>query len=211
LCYTADHGYPSARDNEFADLTRYEVATIEDLYRTAFRRETFNGYRNVRGNDRRQNIPDGQFLDTEEWVDGKGTILIAWGILNPNGPTLYCLGYREVNGKQRIFFRWLHMLGGCTTYARTPMLDDVSYQRIFDDAIEINDHLVKHAENGIMMIVPSFLVANNSDPVLIDIAKRLLTITPVAKADWGLHLSYQRVFGSDFFGRAACDTIILRD
>jgi hypothetical protein len=53
-----------------------------------------------------------------EWWDGEGQLYLAWGILNPYGPTLYVLGARrEANGRRRVFMRALHMLGGRTTYA----------------------------------------------------------------------------------------------
>jgi hypothetical protein len=151
------------------------------------------------------NIPDGQVASVkEEWFDGQGSMSMIWGILNPNGPTLYCLGYKSVNGKQRVFFRWLHMLGGCTTFASKSESDGVTYQGIFDGALEIHNHLLEQGQKGIIVDVPYFLMVNRTDPTLIDIAKRLLTIT-TADSDWGRHLAYLRAFGSNFFGRAGCE------
>jgi hypothetical protein len=48
-------------------------------------------------------IPGGRLADARrEWWDGEGQIFLIWGILNPNGPTLYALGSREFDGKQGV-------------------------------------------------------------------------------------------------------------
>jgi hypothetical protein len=48
-------------------------------------------------------IPGARIVNVkQEWWDGEGQIFLVWGILNPTGPTLYVLGSREFDGKQRI-------------------------------------------------------------------------------------------------------------
>jgi hypothetical protein len=69
---------------------------------------------------------DGMITEVaEEWFDGHGRIFLVWGILNPNGPTLYCLGERRNGRNSQIFFRWLLMLGGRTYFckAQSPALE----------------------------------------------------------------------------------------
>ena len=61
--------------------------------------------------------------------------------------TFYVLGSREFDGKHRLFMRWLHMFGGCTTYA-AEMIDEITYQSIYDDAASIHEHLVQNLSMG---------------------------------------------------------------
>ena len=75
-----------------------------------------------------------------EWWNGEGNIFLTWGILNPNGPTLYVLGSREFDGEHRCFMRWLHMLGGSTTYA-AEAVKEVTYQGVYEDAVGIRTSL----------------------------------------------------------------------
>jgi len=151
-------------------------------------------------------IPEGQVVTVkEEWFDGEGFIFLIWGILNPNGPTLYCLGQRCVNGKWRVFFRWLHMLGGCTTYAAKSELEKLTYNDIYDGAVSIHNHLIDEGDLGIVMVVPSFLIVNQGDETIAEIAKRLLKESSAARADWERDLVYLRTFGTNLFGRAGCE------
>ena len=150
-------------------------------------------------------IPGGRIVDVKhEWWDGEGNIFLIWGILNPNGPTLYVLGSRVFDGRHRTFFRWLHMFGGCTTYA-AESVDEITYQGIYDDAVSIQNHLIENHEHGLFHIIPSFLIVNDGDETLADIAKRLLASGTAAKNDWGKPMAYTRQFSSNFFARAGAE------
>jgi hypothetical protein len=150
-------------------------------------------------------IPAGRVVDVKrEWWDGEGHIFLTWGTLNPNGPTLYVLGSREFDGKHRTFVRWLHMLGGCTTYA-AKAVNEITYHGIFDDAVSIHQHLADNNEHGLFHIIPSFLIANGGDKTLADIAKRLLASGAASKSDWGRPMAYTRQFGRNFFARAGAE------
>ncbi|TIW61815.1 MAG: hypothetical protein E5V49_13860 [Mesorhizobium sp.] len=150
-------------------------------------------------------IPGGRIVDVKrEWWDGEGNIFLTWGILNPNGPTLYVLGSREFDGKHRTFIRWLHMFGGCTTYA-ADTVNEITYQGIYEDAASIHEHLVQNHEHGLFHIIPSFLIANGGDEGLAAIAKRLLASGAAAKGEWGRPMAYSRQFGSDFFASVATE------
>lgn len=150
-------------------------------------------------------VPEGEVVEVEgDWFDGEGNIFLVWGILNPNGPTLYCLGNRETNGKQRVFFRWLHMLGGRTTYAANST-DKSNYQDIFDGAVAIQNDLISKYSHGIFKTIPSFVIATGGDETIIDIAQNLITNGPISKEDWGKERSYLETFRTDFFARAGSE------
>jgi hypothetical protein len=156
-----------------------------------------------RGNDA---LPVGRIVDVEsEWWDGDGNIFLTWGILNPGGPTLYLLGSRKFEGKQRTFVRWLHMFGGGTTYA-AEAVDEITYRRVYDDAVRIHEHLISKQEDGLFHVIPSFLIANGGDNTFADIAKMLLARGAASKGDWGQPMAYVRQFGRDFFASAGAES-----
>ena len=97
------------------------------------------------------------------------------------------------------------MLGGCTTYAAKSEPEQLTYDDIYDGAVSIHNHLIDSGEPGIMMSMPSFLMVNQSDDTVAEMAKRILEEGPAVKADWGKELAYLRTFGVDFFGRAGCE------
>jgi len=150
-----------------------------------------------------ESLPVGRIIDVNsEWWGGAGHAVMAWGILNPNGPTLYMLGIREIEGKHRTFFRWLHMLGGCTTFAAAPV-DNLTYQSICEDAESINQHLLARGQPDLFDVIPSFLFAEERTWSLI--GNRLLLNGAAAKSDWGRHMAYVRQFDTDFFGRTGAE------
>jgi hypothetical protein len=161
-----------------------------------------------------EGIPGGRIVDVQgEWWEGEGNIFLVWGILDMNGPTLFVLGSREFDGEHRTFMRWLHMLGGCTTYAADRRAQ-ITYQGIYDDAVSINEHLVQSREHGIFQTIPCFLIVNAGDESLVAIARDLLMGSEAAKGDWGRPMAYTRAFGSNFFARRgaemreACDSLL---
>lgn len=151
-------------------------------------------------------VPAGRIVDTrQEWWTGDGRIFLTWAILNPNGPTLYCLGSHEVGGGHRTYFRWLHMLGGVTTWAAHAR-EEVTYQDIYDDATAIREHLQAQGDLGPFHIIPNFVMASGNDETLQRIAVRLVREGQAGLTqDWGRFMAYQRRFGEDFFGRAGAE------
>lgn len=150
-------------------------------------------------------VPEGHVVTARgEWFDGEGSIFLVWGILNPDGPTLYCLGQKRVDGRWRTFFRWFHMFDGLTTYL-SDTADSITYQDVYNDAENIHRHLVREGEPGLFHVIPSFLIANGDDKTLIQIAQRLLCNGTAAQEDWGRHIAYVRQFGTDLMGRLVAE------
>lgn len=151
-------------------------------------------------------IADDQIAESdEEWFDGEGVIYLSWGILNPNGPTLYCLGLRRINGKWRVFFRWLHMLGGCTYYAAKSDEDEPNYNDIFEGAVSIENYLSERGLPTPFEVIPSFVISNGGDATIKEIAKRLMSTDAASSQDWGREIAYLEAFGHDYFSRAGSE------
>jgi hypothetical protein len=149
-----------------------------------------------------QDPEEGRIVDVRgEWWDGDGHIFLTWGLLNPNGPTLYLLGSRQFAGKHRIFVRWLHMLGGTTTYGANSS-DTIDFQWIMDEAVAIRAHLAEQDGAGLFNIPPNFVIASHGNKALDYIAKYLILNGAAAQANWGREMAYVRQYGADFFGIA---------
>lgn len=141
----------------------------------------------------------------EDWADGEGQILLIWGILNPDGPTLYALGFRKIEGVDCIFFRWLHMLGG-RTYVQTPITGKaITYADIYEGARLIAAHLSARGEPTPFATIPDFLMAAGQDEAMVDMAEELIAADAAAEADWGKSLAYVNTFHTDFFSKAGCE------
>jgi hypothetical protein len=141
----------------------------------------------------------------EPWFDGEGRIYIVWGILNPNGPTLYCLGTKKHGRGHRLFYRWLHMLGGETYFCGDFKSEKLSYVDILLAAQQINEHLAAARLKTFFNVIPSFLASHMNDAGLNHIAEALLQKDKARSEDWGRELAYLDQFQSDFFGRAGAE------
>jgi hypothetical protein len=147
------------------------------------------------------------------WYQTKGVVLFTWSILNPNGPTVSCVGLRAtgVDAEIEIFYRWMHFLGG-ETYV-LGLLDGSASEDEFDAGLK---HILESsfAENigpifdkfPLVSAVPSFVTSPNA-PLTANDVFELITESPEFKsADWGAQTYYLQKFGSNFFDRAAEET-----
>ena len=146
-----------------------------------------------------------------EWFDGAGRIFLAWGILNPNGPTLYMIGERIEGDHSRIFFRWMHMLGGRTYLCPPESREELTYEGVFQAAERIRDYLAANQLGTPFAVIPSFVIASSGDQEFRSIAQRLITSDGAAQQDWGKAVAYTRAFGDDFFARAGCEIRVWYD
>ena len=146
-----------------------------------------------------------------EWFDGAGRIFLAWGILNPNGPTLYMIGERIEGDHSRIFYRWMHMLGGRTYLCPPEDREELTYEGVFHAAERIRNHLAANRLGTPFAVIPSFVIASSGDQEFINIAQRLMASDEASQQDWGRAVAYTRAFGDDFFARAGCEIRVLYD
>jgi hypothetical protein len=147
-------------------------------------------------------IPKGDVVQfDEDWWDGGGLIHLLWAILNPNGPTLYAIGHKTTPSGSRVYLRWMHMLGGKTTFAAKTR-QTISPDILREDMDEISAYLATAGEPGPFHVIPDMLVPSGGDRELADLALDMIRSGDAASADWGCFIAYQRQFGTDFFGLA---------
>lgn len=140
----------------------------------------------------------------EEWWDGTYRIHLLWGTLNPDGPTLCCLGSKFNGLMHRTFFRRLHFLGGATSF--TPATEEqISPETLYWDLVALHNGRLQRHESGVIDVIPSFLIADDGDLGLVEVARKALSDGGVGRADWGQEMAYRRHFGDNFFARAGAE------
>ncbi len=101
----------------------------------------------------------------------------------------------------RVYLRWMHMLGGKTTFAAKTR-QTISPDIIREDMDEIGAYLATAGEPGPFHVIPDMLVPSGGDRELADLVLDMIRSGDAASADWGCFIAYQRQFGTDFFGLA---------
>ncbi len=139
-----------------------------------------------------------------EWFDDQGRIFFIWGILNPNGPTLYSVGERFENDCRQIFFRYSHMMDSRTYFLKLPDRNSISYNDIIRYVTIISDYLSMRGEQPPFETIPSFVYSNNDDAGFKDVIQYLI-INATKGKDWGREISYVKEFGDNFFARAGSE------
>lgn len=150
----------------------------------------------------------------DDWRQQSGGILFTWSILNPNGPTLSCVGIRECADLTQIevYYRWLHFLGGESFVLG---FVDKRAEDFSGQVLEVLRYAFAQ-ETGralrrfpLVTCVPSFVTTPGEGAAYVsdDSARALITGSPkFREADWGREMYYLRKHGSDFFGRAGEET-----
>lgn len=149
----------------------------------------------------------------QQWQDERGLVLFTWSIINPNGPTLSCVGIRRSGSTDQfeIFYRWFHFQGG-ESFILGFVSDSSPTLRA--DILEVLQYAFGQESNRAMQrfpmvtCVPSFITVP-----LTDGAQSLLSEASVKdlfsgcqafrQADWGRELYYLNKYGSEFFDRGA--------
>ena len=147
----------------------------------------------------------------EQWAREKYFVLFAWGILNPNGPTLSYVGIRRSEDDKyvEVFVRWMHFLGG-----ETHILGFVDLDRgnLKDDVLEILgyafslDRPSAMRGNPLVSCIPSFVTTPQGMVSTDDVCHFMALSPEFRNADWGREWYYLNKYGLDFFARAAEET-----
>jgi hypothetical protein len=143
-------------------------------------------------------------IRSDDWKDSSGRIFATWGILNPNGPTLYTFGERFENKIHEIFLRTHHMLGGNTISIRLQDSSELTYDTIRDSLLEILVFIKRNEYPSPFGTVPSFIYANHNERAFMQMMHGVVA-NETQDLDWGRELYFTREFGKNFFGRAGCE------
>ena len=111
-----------------------------------------------------------------DWFDDQGRIFFIWGILNPNGPSLYSVGERFETEHRQIFFRYSHMMDNRTYFLNLPDKENISYNDVMKYVTKISDYILKHGGNPPFETIPSFVYSNNDDAGFKDVIQYLIII-----------------------------------
>ena len=146
----------------------------------------------------------GTFFDRDwRWLEGR--VFLAWGIFNPDGPTLNCVGIcrqRGIPGAQ-VFHRSLHFTGSKTTILGKIRPDADEWDetvRILQEAFAVTDGGAATNPTPLVTAIPTFVVSNLPD-AWEGLQWELLAST-LGGLDWGAELDLVRRHGRDLFGRA---------
>ena len=152
----------------------------------------------------------------DEWRRERGRVLFTWSIINPNGPTLSCIGIRNCGcaGQVEVFYRWLHFYGGESFVLGYLSENSEDFS---EELLGVLRYAFKQ-ETGralqrfpLATCVPSFVTlpdGHDLQKIISDTGVRDLIAGSRAfkDADWGRELYYLRKYGSEFFNRAAEET-----
>ena len=152
----------------------------------------------------------------EHWLQERGVVLFTWSIINPNGPTLSCVGIRDCGcpGQIEVFYRWLHFHGG-ETFVLGYVSEDSD-----DIAAEVLE-VLRYAfsqETGramqrfpLVTCVPSFVTLTDGEGAhslikATDVRDLISGSRAFRETDWGRQMYYLKKYGSRFFDRGAEET-----
>jgi hypothetical protein len=149
----------------------------------------------------------------DKWLEDTGTILFTWSIINPNGPTLNCVGLRNSGspGQLEVFYRWFHFHGGesfilgYVTEGSKDISDEILQVLRYAFSQEVG-RVIKRFP--LVSCVPSFLTIENDGNLISSAAVRDLVSNSNAfqDADWGREIYYLKKYGDQFFSRGAEET-----
>lgn len=152
----------------------------------------------------------------EKWREETGLIFFTWSIINPNGPTINCVGVRNSGcpGQLEVFYRWLHFHGG-----ESFVLGFVSEDspNIPADIFEVLEYAFRQEPGRVITrfplvpCIPSFITLPEGDAAnkLIkptDVKDLISNCRAFKEADWGREMYYLEKYGDRFFERAAEET-----
>src|SRR5262245_59646622 len=130
-----------------------------------------------------------------------GEILASWFLANPAGPTAYALGFVELEGRRRLFYRSMHFSG-----TETWLLHDLEAGLealpggfggiLFNSLINLNNQFTAAGEGKRpLTCIPSIVLLNDNAVVRSAFWEYLRLST--ADADWGRETYYVTKYRND--------------
>lgn len=136
-----------------------------------------------------------------DWARSGGRILGTWSIFNPNGPTLNCVGQSGGRSDSRIWYRWMHFLGGDGWD-----LGPAGTRQDFAARLPTDKTAQDPAGYDLAPVtcIPSFVTYADDDAAG-QLRQLLIGANIVRQIDWGREIHYLRRYGHDLFGRAGAE------
>jgi len=151
--------------------------------------------------------------DGEQWSRHQGRVLFTWSIVNPNGPTLNCLGVRRCpeSTQIQVFYRWFHFLGGRQFVLGyiDDQCEDLGWELMsILRPIFRKPNIGPWREYPLVTCVPNFVTPPTADDLLKpEYVLKLISSSPAFQdADWGRERYYLAKHQTNFFSRAAEET-----
>lgn len=141
---------------------------------------------------------------TSEWWNGPAVAWLAWGILNPFGPTLNVLGMKNDGSKHQTFLRTFHFTGG-STIEGDPFDGPTNLQDIVEQTRKIDEYRQEEKNCSLFATIPSFVLFRHDDTAMKQLFMELLFEFGGLDLDWSTEISAVRRFGTKFWDRASFD------
>lgn len=149
----------------------------------------------------------------QQWLEDSGAVLLTWLLVNPNGPTLNCIGLRDTQarGWHEVFFRWMHFLGGEDYALGYVDTGSSSWQQDLEQilahavSLEVGQELRRFP---VVTCIPSALRSTVTANEGWDLKFRRLFSQARAfrLSDWGQERYLLNRYGARFFERAGWET-----
>jgi hypothetical protein len=144
-----------------------------------------------------------------DWMARTGQILFSWSVINPDGPTIYCLGATGAEGgggRAEVFWRWIHCFGGesyCLGYLDPgDPSNGPELARIFRHALQVGSAGTLEGFSP-LTVVPSFVMPPDDERWSAVLRGLLAETRGFRQADWGREQYYLAKYGPEFLQRAA--------
>jgi hypothetical protein len=135
-----------------------------------------------------------------EWLAEGGRILASWAVFDPDGPVLHCVGRSCESAAARLWYRWMHPLGGDGwDLGRASATPGFAAALLAAEGTGAASPYALRPVPG----VPSFLGAA---PGAAEGLRQLLLGAPaIHAADWGREMRLLRRYGADLLARAGAE------
>ena len=151
--------------------------------------------------------------DENQWTRHECRVLFTWSIINPNGPTLNCVGVRRCPDSTQIqvFYRWFHFLGGRQFVLGFIDADSEHLESALMAVLRpifVGTAIGPWREYPLVTCVPSFVTPPPADDLIKpeQVLELISSSAAFQSADWGRERYYLGKYQTDFFSRAAEET-----
>jgi hypothetical protein len=145
----------------------------------------------------------------QSWLRKHGQVFLAWAIFNPNGPTLFSLGFVDNGEDRHVFLRSQNPFREAAYSLGAVRPDDPeqadSISNLIHATLDISPNAALHGVEPFACI-PSLVSLPAGDSVRAFARDWLLSALSARAFDWGREWYYLQKYGDDLFARAGEET-----